>query len=160
MGKDVSLVSSFIILSADGLTQAALEKPSVINAFRKGIATAITKPESAILVQKITVQVMKSVRGRRSLGTSTAQVDYAVMTAATDADAVQNSIKAIDSNALTSGFQKDAAIADLATNLSAEQSKDVTNDVAKASPGSGGGNAASPTASAVLVAIALAGALL
>jgi len=158
--KDVSLVSSSILISADGLTQAALEKPSVINAFRKGIATAITKPESAILVQKITVQVMKSVRGRRSLGTSTAQVDYAVMTAATDADAVQNSIKAIDNNALTSGFQKDAAFADLSTNLSAEQSKDVTNDVTKASPGSGGGNAASPAATAVLVAIALAGALL
>jgi len=155
--KALSLVSSSVSISADGLTLAKLEEPAFINAIKKGIATVIKQPASAVLLDKITIADSR-VRGRR-LGASTATVHYSVMASATDAAAIQTSITSVSDSSLTDTLKADAAFKNI-PDLSAQQSKEVSEKKVEASPAGNGGIAAIPALTAMLMAIALAGTLI
>merc|ERR1719473_1758258 len=165
--KDVAVVSSSLSLSADGLTEAALEAPAVIAAFKLQLTSLLGAPGgSTVLVERVTVsgagggsagaRVRGRGRGRRNLGSasSTAVVEYSVLVDADKAGTVQASIKSVDDTALTDALQGDAAFAGI-PNISAHQSETVRTEILEASPdgNSNAGSTVAPALTSMLVAI-------
>lgn len=163
--KDVAVVSSSLSLSADGLTEAALEAPAVIAAFKLQLASLLGAPDgSTVLVERVTISGTGGARvrgrgrgrGRRNLdaASSTAVVEYSVLVDADMAGTVQASIKSVDDTALTDALKGDAAFAGI-PNISAHQSDTVRTEISEASPdgNSNAGSAVAPALTSMLVAI-------